>query len=317
MNEVRPVFLFSLPRSGSTLLQRLLGAHPAISTVSEPWLLLPLLYAPRRGGIYARYDHREYMKALEDFCTQLPGGRVDYLRAVRAFALQLYSRASGDSAVYFLDKTPRYHLIAREIFEVFPDGKFIFLWRNPLAVPSSMMETWSRGKWNLYRFKPDLYQGLANLVDVYRKESANVCGIRFEDLIAEPKQQIRRVFDYLELPSDPTTIGSFKADRLAGRMGDPTGVRSYDSVARAPLEKWIGTMNNPLRRAWARRYLAWIGEARLATMGYSMPELMQALDRSPRSLEFLASDVVRMSVGPARYALEPLWPAVEEPRLKS
>ena len=38
--NLRLVFLLSLPRSGSTLLQRLLAAHPQVHTVAEPWLML-------------------------------------------------------------------------------------------------------------------------------------------------------------------------------------------------------------------------------------------------------------------------------------
>jgi hypothetical protein len=40
-----PLFLLSLPRSGSTLAQRILAAHAGIATTSEPWILLPYLYA--------------------------------------------------------------------------------------------------------------------------------------------------------------------------------------------------------------------------------------------------------------------------------
>ncbi|MBT8101022.1 MAG: sulfotransferase, partial [Gammaproteobacteria bacterium] len=52
---LRPVFLLSLPRSGSTLLQRMLMTHPAISSVPEPWLLLPIFYPRRTSGHSAEY----------------------------------------------------------------------------------------------------------------------------------------------------------------------------------------------------------------------------------------------------------------------
>jgi hypothetical protein len=39
------IFLLSLPRSGSTLAQRILAAHEGIATTSEPWILLPYGYA--------------------------------------------------------------------------------------------------------------------------------------------------------------------------------------------------------------------------------------------------------------------------------
>jgi hypothetical protein len=35
------VFLISLPRAGSTLLQRLLMGHPLVASCGEPWLALP------------------------------------------------------------------------------------------------------------------------------------------------------------------------------------------------------------------------------------------------------------------------------------
>ncbi|MFW6066259.1 MAG: sulfotransferase, partial [Planctomycetota bacterium] len=42
---VSPLILFSLPRSGSTLLQRMLSLHGRIASTAEPWLLIPQLYA--------------------------------------------------------------------------------------------------------------------------------------------------------------------------------------------------------------------------------------------------------------------------------
>lgn len=45
--ESTPLFLLSLPRSGSTLAQRFLAAHDAIARASEPWILLPYLYTLR------------------------------------------------------------------------------------------------------------------------------------------------------------------------------------------------------------------------------------------------------------------------------
>src|SRR5262249_20278294 len=67
-----PILLLSLPRSGSTLVQRVLAAHPGVATASEPWLLLPLLLplrddVPAPGGWQPRVH-----SALEDFARMLP-----------------------------------------------------------------------------------------------------------------------------------------------------------------------------------------------------------------------------------------------------
>ena len=89
-----PLFLLSLPRSGSTLAQRILAAHQDIATASEPWILLPYLYTLRERGVYAEYNHRVLVRAVEDFCEVLPHGRDDYVAEIRELAVRLYRKAS-------------------------------------------------------------------------------------------------------------------------------------------------------------------------------------------------------------------------------
>ena len=305
MTTIRPIFLFSLPRSGSTLVQRVLGAHTAVATASEPWLLLPFFYARHQNGIYADYHHSEYAKALDDFCQVLPNKQADYNAALRAFALRLYSQAAPEGARYFLDKTPRYHLIVADLIEAFPEAKFIFLWRNPLAVSASIMKTWAAGRWNLYRYKVDLYKGLENLLNAYRNNTDTLYSVRYEDLVTTPEAAWEALFTYLDLPYDDALLASFTSVHLEGRMGDPTGVHEYDEVTQTPLHQWKAVLANPLRKAWAKRYLRWIGEERLRLMGYEMETLLGALHDAPSSARFLASDVARRCKGVVQPLIEP------------
>src|SRR5690349_14306880 len=101
-----PVFVFSITRSGSTLVQRVIGSYPGVATTSEPWLLIPLLYTLRRRGVVAEYTHELAVEAIEDFCKQLPHGTEDYRGELRRFVLRLYAAAAGEGTRYFLDKTP-------------------------------------------------------------------------------------------------------------------------------------------------------------------------------------------------------------------
>ena len=54
----RPLFILSLPRSGSTLLQRVLANHPDVATTPEPWVLLPMVYGHTDPDTPAEYDER-------------------------------------------------------------------------------------------------------------------------------------------------------------------------------------------------------------------------------------------------------------------
>ena len=101
------------------------------------------------------------------------------------------------------------------------------------------------------------------------------------------------LMNYLELEFDPESLSSFADVKLPGRMGDPTGVARYSALSTEPLEKWRTAFANPLRKEWARRYLAFIGAERLRTMGYDIAQLRRELDSSPTSADSLLSDLGR------------------------
>lgn len=293
----KPLFLFSLPRSGSTLAQRILGRHPHVSTTAEPWLLLPFIYSVKSKGSFTEYWHEQSTEAMKDFIDTLPGGQKNFLDKIAQCVLRLYEEASDKHAAYFLDKTPRYHLIAEEILEMFPEGKFIFLWRNPLAIASSINETWGNGHWKLYSYKIDLFKGLDNLVATFQQHKDKVYGVRYEDLITKPDETWQGVMDYLDLNFDRSIVSNFSTVQLEGRMGDQTGRRVYSSISDEPLEKWKKTMANPLRKNWCRNYLEWLGEERLRTMGYSKTELLDQLNTVSLSLKYGISDLTRRTYG--------------------
>jgi hypothetical protein len=301
--NIQPIFICSLQRSGSTLTQRILATSQHISTASEPHLLIPHLYSLKRQEVYAEYAHYGTVEAILDFCQELPNGVDDYMEEMRTFFLRLYAKAAKDDVKYFLDKTPSYHLIMEDVIRLFPEGKFIFLWRNPLAVASSFMKSWAGGRWTLYIWQIHLFKGLANLIAAYEKYADQVCSVRYEDLIINPEEEFQRIFDYLELPFEPKVLSQFTNVQLKG-LGDISNRNMYKALSKEPLEKWKEIMTNPLRKAWCRQYLRWIGSERLATMGYGSEELLADIDTLPFNLRFLGSDLWWMPYGVAYRVLE-------------
>jgi hypothetical protein len=103
-----------------------------------PWL------SPLGRGFSDRGTWHEFVReALEDFTAVLPSGAEDYRRTVHDAALRLYALAAGPSALFFVDKTPAYSLIVDEIALTLPEARLVFLWRHPLAVVSSVVETFA------------------------------------------------------------------------------------------------------------------------------------------------------------------------------
>ncbi len=204
---------------------------------------MPQLYALRETGAVAEYGHRTAARAIADFGDSLPGGRADYLDEVRRSTLALYELAAGDAG-WFLDKTPRYHLVVDEIMALFPDARFVFLWRNPLAVAASMIDSFGRGHWNLDRYEVDLH-GRAQHAG-RRLAVATIPG---------PPRSASRTSSPTPIaataPSSSCSGSTRRGDgpgvrrhEPRGRMGDRTGTASYTAVSAEPLERWRATMAN-------------------------------------------------------------------------
>ena len=145
--EDKLLFLIGPPRSGSTLLTRMLGSHSAIHAPDEPHLLTPLAHL----GYYAKVDTAPYDPiitglAMQELVNALPAGEDAYLAAMRSLTDSLYERLltpSGRSML--LDKTPAYALILDFAAKLYPNARYIVLTRHPMAVWSSFVESFFDG----------------------------------------------------------------------------------------------------------------------------------------------------------------------------
>jgi hypothetical protein len=127
----------------------------------------------------------------------LPDGSAAYERSVGTAARSLYNEAAA-GAPFYLDKTPPYFLIVDEIVRALPEARIIVLWRNPLSVLASVVETVCGGRW------------------------------RCEDLLAGPDLGEWRVLtEFIGFDFDLDSLRRFAATRLNGTMGDAVGSRAH------------------------------------------------------------------------------------------
>lgn len=208
------VFLLGLPRSGTTLLAAMLANHSAIFCPPEPWLMLAL---QAFGTVHPSHpaDSQAIGEATREF---LP----DPTPSMRAFALDAYNRKLEEAGrSVFVDKTPRYYLILPYLAEMFPQARFIWLQRNPLAVALSYQQTWGidlsralqRGR--LFdaaasgdgadqlksRWVPaEIPVGLDRLARFAGSHADRVHTLQYEKLVREPEAHLRQILNFLDLP---------------------------------------------------------------------------------------------------------------------
>ncbi|TCK18856.1 GT2 family glycosyltransferase [Thiogranum longum] len=290
------IFLLSLPRSGSTLLQRILGGHSQIHTLAEPWLMLNPLYTLRKTGVSAEYDADLARQGLEDFLAELDDGSQVHLDAVRAYAARLYGAALAQSGkTIFLDKTPRYYQIIPELRACFPKAKFVFLLRNPAAVLSSTLQTWFDNdpeKLNGTSNCRDLTAGAVFLADALRDFGDNAIVVHYEDLVSDPKQTIDVLCDQLGLTFEENVLDYSHTASFNGHHGDQTRIHEHGKAVEDYRDAWVHNLQDKSRMQYTLDYLETLGPEVMDGLGYDAGEIRGALQTTQENSEWIAADKV-------------------------
>jgi hypothetical protein len=140
----RPVFVVSSPRSGSSLLfETLSGARDVFTIGGESHGLIeaiPELSPPAQGWNSNCLTQED---AKPDTATRL---RERFVAALR----DREGQTPKDHPVRMLEKTPKNALRIPFLVSVFPEARFIYLYRDPRPTLASMMEAWTSGKFRTY-----------------------------------------------------------------------------------------------------------------------------------------------------------------------
>ncbi|MHB1214958.1 MAG: sulfotransferase family protein [Thiobacillus sp.] len=278
--STRIAFVVSLPRSGSTLLQKMLSASPDVASSAEPWIMLPFWGMRQVSAGRDVYFHHTAANAINDFIGNIPNGEAAFDRAVGDFARPLYEAAAAGKPV-FLDKTPRYYLMLPLLRRALPAARIVVLVRNPLAVLASVCETFNRGRFIWYEYWLDWLEGHRCLAQALREGGPNQHLVRYEHLVSAPSEVLPRICESLGIQYTDHMISGYQTAQLRGRMGDPVGIHSYRSVSGASVDKWQAFFDTTYRRKVAEKMLGMLDPKDLETLGYPLPTLLEALHASP------------------------------------
>lgn len=301
------VFIIGAPRSGTTMLERMLAAHSQVQGGPEPHLITPLAHL----GVWAKvdkapYDHILAAEAQRLFVSQLPRGEADYWDACRAYCDVLYGRyleAKGTKP-FCLDKTPAYALVLPFLANIYPDAAYIVLTRHPLAVFSSFANSFFDGDYReAHTYNPIIERYVPALADFLRGDGPRKLHVRYEDLVKDPETWFEKICLHIGVPYEPDAIQYGRGDEDAARpaqgLGDPIGVSQHTRPNTGSVKKWAAEMAaDPAKLEIARRIISGVHPDDLALLGYSIETLWKPLEN--------AGDNVRPPKPPrlTRYRLE-------------
>lgn len=244
---VRPIFIVSSPRSGSTLLFETMARAPGLFTIGgESHRVIeqiPQFSVPARGFPSNRLDS-----------SDAAPGPVE--RLAEAFYTELRDRDGAPAAgsVRMLEKTPKNALRVPFLDAAWPDCDFVFLYRDVRETFASMAEAWGSGGFRTYPRLPGwtglpwsmlLVPGWRDfigrpLAEVIARQWATAMDILVDDLSALPPARVHGI-DYAELRRDPQ--GSI--ERLAERLGF-----AWDVTLESQLPLSAYTVSKPAKDKW-------------------------------------------------------------------
>lgn len=281
--QERLIFLVGAPRSGTTLLARILAAHGEVLGRAEPHLLTPLAHL----GFYGRVDKAPYdpfnaEQAIRGFVADLPRGEQDYLDALRAYTDALYGRmlATRPDKKYFLDKTPAYALVLPFVARLYPRAHYVVLTRHPIAVLTSYVTSFFDGDYEVaLAHNPILARYVPALATFLRERPVRLHHVRYEEFVRDPEAGFRSLCEAIGLPFAAGAIEYGRSGEGFEGLGDPTGVARHARPVTSSVARWAADVTaDPATEALVRRLVDELDPDDLATLGYPRDSILAAMD---------------------------------------
>jgi tetratricopeptide (TPR) repeat protein len=225
----QPIFILGFPRSGTTLVEQTLSAHPQIAAGDElPFVNEITASIPRILNSPLTYPEALSELWMGDRCDGLDELRDYYLQR----ALQLGTLEPGAS--WFTDKMPLNETHLGLIALMFPRAPLIHVLRHPLDVVLSVFSNHlTHGFYCAYALETAArhYLRIMELVQHYRSEmTLHYLPVRYEDIVDEQEESVRRMLDFIGAPFHPSCL-QFHENRRYARTASYAQVteRLYDS----------------------------------------------------------------------------------------
>jgi tetratricopeptide (TPR) repeat protein len=233
----RTALLTGFPRSGTTLLEQLLDAHPELVSSEERDFIGREMFhsvAHRRGDT-------QLLKVIDELTPE----EIDRQRR-RYFSGMEYLLGEPIGDRMHLDKNPAYNLTIPLVLRVFPETRLIVALRDPRDVVLSCYLRYLPVNTVSVRFldierTADRYALDMSAWLKYRDLiDAPWCEVKYEDTVADAEGQARRALDTLGLSWDKQVLTYRERLMTTKKVTSPT----YEAVAQPIYTKAIGRWKN-------------------------------------------------------------------------
>jgi hypothetical protein len=205
-DESGPIFVVGMPRTGTTLVERMLASHSGVDSIGE-FPDFPVL-------LREEADRATALSSGERLSPAQAAAQIDFATLGRRYlegARQLCSRP------HFVDKLPYNALYCGYIRNALPRARVIHLVRDPMDTCYAVFKTlFSRS----YSYSYDLDE-LADYYIAYRRLMEHwhrvlpgaILDVGYEDIVADAEREIRRIVDWCDLAWEPGVLEFHRSSR--------------------------------------------------------------------------------------------------------
>jgi tetratricopeptide (TPR) repeat protein len=224
-----PILIVGMPRSGTSLLERVVSSHPSVRGCGE------LDFWNERGPKWADAEPMALAKVADQLCGEYLGLR----------------RGGGPDVVHATDKMPFNFFWVGLVHLLFPNAIIVHCRRNPIDTCLSVYTTQFTAVWDFASGLEDLasyYRLYRRLMDHWRAviPPHRLIEIHYEDLVADPDQTARSLIAFCGLEWDSACLHP-ELNRQA--IATASAWQARLPIYRSSVGRW-------------RRYEPWLRELR-------------------------------------------------------
>ena len=219
-----PIFILGMPRSGTTLVDRILSSHSKVDSLGEinDFALEMLKHAPRAES---------KLDLIAKTCE------IDFSKLQQAY--EISTRSRNATTPYLIDKTPANFLYIGLIAKSIPNAKIIHLQRNPMDSCYAMYKTLFRMGYPFSYNLDDLsayYIAYRKLMEHWRQQlPGRFLDLDYEALVADQEAQSRLLIDYVGLDWESACL-NFHQNKTSSSTASAAQIRQ--PIYKSSIEKW-------------------------------------------------------------------------------
>jgi Tfp pilus assembly protein PilF len=227
------VFLVGFPRSGTTLLEQVLLAHPDVESMEER-----LCFADAEAEFLS--------PAGLDKLAKLSGAQLEPWR--QAYWQRVAENGALPARQVFIDKLPLNSVLLCLIAKLFPEAKILFALRDPADVVWSAFRrrfAISAQMYELLNLKRAVryYGAVMSLSDLYRdKLELPILDVVYEKMVVDFEGETRRICDFLGLSWSESMAGFATKSRQRAPF-TPSGVQVSRGLYTTAVGQWQAYKN--------------------------------------------------------------------------